>query len=756
MDNNLKLISSIKIESDFEELVRRFVQELFGTDAFLVGGPWDGGRDIVWLVDGKESREAAQISIQEKKLEVKLDEDLAKVAQLVQNHSYPPTLTFFWSHSLSASKQDDLKTHAKRKYRIQLEIYDANKISQKITNDYPELLRYLFENIHSFKAQEAPEIDVRERAFYEYLALSHDTANLRGIVVESQIVSSLYGKSISQEELSAYAQDLGLTKGKAAAIISGLQKRGRIIEQNGLFSLTNPEISRISAIEARDSHRKSETVKDLQKTLQKHTRVDLAEEVLILIMTAYAASIDVQISEFTLEPPKVAIIRKAATDIIYLLREKGGLTEADARSAAHELLAAAGANDYLSGYCSARLCIGLLNQKRLLQYIQDRHFFIYLDAPVLIRYMGLLRFSKIVGLDNAFRTVNGLRECITGLTSRTIRATLEHLEETVRHLANAERISRFASDEVIAALGDSKNVFFNLYLRVKSAKHISYNFYSFLEDLIGYEYQGTGPIDFSELLSCAEHLLKLSSVEIINAGFFIEDHLVNEFSTANRNGRGKAKKRQTIINDIIACHLLGDDKYHIDKSGVAQTPLFVTWDNAQHEMRDTFRRKRYNYGDWLVYTPQRAIERLSMIALKIQSTTLADGVLAIVDEDYFRDGSNSLVDTLAALLGEDPVESGAMVSLVTKLVRKVTHEKGETHETELDGYNTLNEVLIFTQRTFAGEFPRVRKLFAHADFEADLIDLLRNASAGSFDHETQSRYLNSLNALMERSEANKS
>lgn len=131
MDNNLELISSIKVESDFEELVRRFVQELFGTNAFLVGGPWDGGRDLVWLVDGKESREAAQISTQEKNLESKLDEDLTKVVRLVEDHSYPPVLTFFWSHSLSASKQDDLKTNAKRKYRINLEIYDAKKLPKK-------------------------------------------------------------------------------------------------------------------------------------------------------------------------------------------------------------------------------------------------------------------------------------------------------------------------------------------------------------------------------------------------------------------------------------------------------------------------------------------------------------------------------------------------------------------------------------------------------------------------------------------------
>ena len=292
-------------------------------------------------------------------------------------------------------------------------------------------------------------------------------------------------------------------------------------------------------------------------------------------------------------------------------------------------------------------------------------------------------------------------------------------------------------------------------MRIKNTKPASYNFYNFLEEIIGYEHSGVGSINFHELLSCAEQLLRLSSVEVIDGGFYVNDNMVGEFNHFIKNGHGKIRKRQTIINDIIACHLLGDDKRHIDKSGVAQTPLFVTWDNAQHDMRDTFRRKRYNYGDWLIYTPQRAIERLSMIALKIQSTTLADGVLAIVDEDYFRDASNSLVDTLAGLLGEDPVESGAVVSLVTKLARKVTHEKRESHDSELDGYNTLNEVLIFTQRTFADEFFKVRKLFSQPDFETELLELLRSASSAAFDTDAQNRYMSSLRTLIEKNEIGK-
>lgn len=66
MNNNVDFISSIKTISDFEELVRRFVQKTYSADAYLVGGPYDGGRDLVYAIRGKQVREAIQISTQEK------------------------------------------------------------------------------------------------------------------------------------------------------------------------------------------------------------------------------------------------------------------------------------------------------------------------------------------------------------------------------------------------------------------------------------------------------------------------------------------------------------------------------------------------------------------------------------------------------------------------------------------------------------------------------------------------------------------
>ncbi|WP_422457689.1 hypothetical protein [Pantoea sp. BJFS-204] len=66
MNNNVKLISTISIESDFENLIKSYAEEVFKGNAYLIGGPWDSGKDLVIKRRGREIKQAAQISIQEK------------------------------------------------------------------------------------------------------------------------------------------------------------------------------------------------------------------------------------------------------------------------------------------------------------------------------------------------------------------------------------------------------------------------------------------------------------------------------------------------------------------------------------------------------------------------------------------------------------------------------------------------------------------------------------------------------------------
>lgn len=753
MDNNVGFISSIKILSDFEELVRRFVQKIYSADAYLIGGPYDGGRDLVYAIRGRQVREAIQISTQEKKLEAKINEDLEKVAKLVDNHGYPPILHFFWSYPISASKEDSIRTNARTQFGITIEFYDANKIAQKITNDYPDLLKFLFEEIHQFNPSISSDIDIKQRAFYDYLVLSKDTANLKHVIVDSHIVSSLYEKEMLEDELIELLAGLGIKPGQAKSRIGVLKKTSRIIIDGGVARLSAKEIARIKNVETNDAIRRKEVIDAISKIASNYTTENISEKIFELIRAAYAASVDIQVSEENFEPPKLQIIRKAISDIESLLISTAKLDETTAKKASHELVEVSAENEYLSNYCSSRLCINLLNQKKLERYIENKSFFLYLDAPVLIRYMAILRFSELDAVDNGFKTVRNLRESIRVLKTKTVRTTLEHFEETVRHLENAEKISRFASDELIAEFGDSKNVFFNTYLHRKKKSKDDYNFMSFLKEFIGFEDAHAGTHSkFSILISCSRSFLELSGVEIKYLNPPSADEFYEDIARRFYKKTKVRRKHQTIKNDIIACEILGDTTNHCDKNGVGQTPMLVTWDSTIQSLRTVFREKN-PHDEWLVYMPQRAVERLSMVDLKINSSDLKDGVLALIDEDFFKDSRNSLIDTLGVFLGDDTAESGAVISLLTKLTRRITEEAHDPKHVEQESYNTLNEILLYTHREFYSSFASVRKLFQDERYNSQVFDLLKSAITSDFGETERERYTNTLKALIATNEA---
>lgn len=731
MDNNVGFIKTIKVVSDFEELVRRFCQKIYGAEAYLVGGPYDGGRDLAYYVRGREVKRAVQITIQEKSLESKLNEDLEKVSKLVDEHDYPPILIFFWSHAISASKEDELKTAASKDYGISLDFFDANKLGQKITNEYPDILKFLLEDVHKYKpALNTTEINIKQRTFYDYLVLSKDTASLKHVIVDSHIVSALSSGTTSEADLAQAIQELGVSLPVMKSRLGHLRKSGRVIFDEKMYSLAQLELTRINNVATKDQAGREQVLNSINDIAKEYSSEPIAEKILELIQEAYGASVEIQISEESFEPPKLGIVKNAIASISTLLRSVSKISDADAKAASQKLVEISAQNEYLANYCSTRLCIGLLNQSKLEKYIEEKMFFLYLDAPVFIYYLSVLRYDQTKD-ESAFRTIGHMKEVFKRVTNKEVRITLEHLEETVRHLENAERISRFASDELIASLGDSKNVFFNLYLKIKQEKPKSFTFREFLSDFIGYEsFTGESP-RFRDLLSCARIHAEISGMRVMTTEENEDDFYSQIYHRFVRLTNVK-RKRQTFKNDVLACQILGDTSKHLDAKGIFQVPILITWDSTQHGLRKVYREK-FPHDEWVVYPPHRAIERLSMLDLKINSEDLKESVLAIIDEDFFKDArGGSLLDTLGIFLGDHQAETGAVVSLLTRLSRRISDEPDDLRHTDFDSRNALNEVLIFTEKQFKQQFHLVLNLFTSEIFSQRIFELLAETITEDF------------------------
>ncbi|HGY1010443.1 TPA: hypothetical protein ACNUUR_003076 [Aeromonas salmonicida] len=750
MDNNMTFISSIKSDPDFKELIKQYVELIYNGHAYIVDGPWDNGKDIVYNVGGKEKREAIQITIQEKNIEEKIKSDLEKVHSLVENHAYPPTLTFFWSHPISENKLDQFKTHAKLTHGITLEFFDAKRISQDITKKYPKLLSYLIEKIHNYAPLKYidSEIDIKQRTFYEYLLLSKDTANLKNSITDAYIISLLQETALDIDRIFDSMKDMRLRKGTLQGRLNTLISSGRVEKTpNGIYQLSAEEKTRITSQTLTDLAKKEELLDIIRKELTSYTEIDLSIKILELVKKAYEESIDVQIKEIEFQPPKTQIINDIIFSIRALLKDKCGLTASQAQCLSERIVEITASNDYLSCHCSAKLCISLLSNHKLERYIEKRRFYIYFDAPVLIPYVVVTSFKNKELFDKSLVNVSVMRDVINSINNKELRVSIEHFEETVRHLEHAYKLSTFVTAELSKELGPSKNVFFNVYLKWKNNQPDSYGFSNFLYSFIGVDEDEKN--NFQTYSKYLGDFIEASNINTINYYNDIPDgYLTKVKKELSWEAPNKNRPNQAIDNDIICTAALGDEKLHLDERGELSTPMLITLDSSQYTLRNVVR-NIFRNKEWLVYTPQRAIERLSMLSMKISPQSLKEGVLATISDDYFfNNKTKSLMDTLAIIISDSPAGQGDIIKLVTSLKRSLTDEQLDQTQIDIEQYNMISNVLLYTHKEFKSDFEKIVRLFTSTKLKEPLITLLLDTIKSNFDDMKKDAYKQNLTTLL--------
>jgi hypothetical protein len=734
--NNVDFVTSIKIEQHFEHIVKQIVAHIYDAEAYLTGGPYDGGRDLIYKRQGVEVKEAVGITIQESNIEAKILGDAKKVKKLVTEHNYPNKFTFFWSQTLTASKKAKIRKSVRDETNIELEIYDAHEIEQIISDDYPDILNYLIETVHGYTKKNDIDIDIRAKTLYDYLALSKDAAQAKESIVDAHLISSLFSAEKDKELLITEITSLGYKKGTASNRIGKLLNSGKVTTTDeGLLKLSPIERARIELVINKDTALKTELINTLDSYTKANIGTELGEEVLRLIKSVYEASNDIQLSDADFEPPKIALAKSAFGKIEYLVKDSKQMTSAQANIIAKELIELTSTNDYFSNFCSSMLCVGLFNQKKLEKYLKDKSTFIYLDTPVFIRYIALFKFSNTKYLDRELKTVSRLKETIKNKSESQIMVTGEHLEETIRHITQAEKIHSFANDDLIAKFGDSKNVYFNIYLRAKKLEGNGYNFDKFLEELIGYESTQSSENKFAAYQSCVARLLTLANIKIETVDPNIEStpqflKVLRKYES-HLNFGGKHRSRRAVSNDVKACYVLGDISRHTDKNGIGHIPMLVTWDGMYPKLKDYYRTE-FPLSDWIIHSPFRALERIDMIDFKVSPSVLKDNVLAILDEDYLRE--SSLIDTLEVFLGDDRVESDHILALLSKISGRTLAEKNTPFEFEVETRNALSEMLLALHHSLRDSMKDVRRLFAEKEKESDLLDIINEyLSKGALD-----------------------
>ncbi|WP_345860823.1 hypothetical protein [Shewanella algae] len=514
--------------------------------------------------------------------------------------------------------------------------------------------------------------------------------------------------------------------------------------------LSNTENLKIENLRLRDAERKKHVVDIIKNELKKYTSKDFSHEVFELITKAYEESLSVQVTESKYEPPKLQIFKSTILRLKTLIKENCNLSADDTDELANILMDKSSRNEYLSEHCSAKLCVSLLADRKLERYIENKKFFIYLDAPVLIPYLVTLMFDDKELYDKSISNINLMKEYIYSIKNKEIRVSNEHFEETTRHLEQAEKLSSFVTEDLIRQLGESKNIYFNTYIKWKNKKIDGTNFDDFLSFFIGLEKdEKLFGSRFDQLAQFIYEILKTSGFDIISHGQNIEYNRLESIKRKYRNSTNNNRAQRAIENDIICTEILRDDSRHLDENGLLSTPMLITLDSSQYHLR-TAVRSIDKYAEWLVYTPQRAIERLSLVNLKISSEALKDGVLATISDEYFfKDNTSSLIDTLSLIISETTASKSDLIKFVTTLKRKVNDETIDHNEIDIEQYNNISYVLLHTHREFKSQFDEIVKVFTKEKHQDRITQLLLNAIKGDFGIQEREKYNRDLQLLLD-------
>ncbi|HCE1607950.1 TPA: hypothetical protein NJY97_002681 [Vibrio parahaemolyticus] len=749
MDNNTKLISSITIEKDFEQLIKMYVKKVYDADAYLVGGPWDNGKDLVLSKRGREIKEALQISIQEKKIETKVEDDVKKILNLVDNHNYPPILNFFWNQPISEYYLDKIKTHIRNEYAITLEFYDAKRISQDITDNYPDILSYLMKDIHHYDFDYNDKVNIQQRAFYEYLLLSKDSTDLKNVIIDANIMSNLYEEGKSLKEIELDLEQFKMSSGSIKGRLQRLIKSKKVILNKGVYILSDRENQRIENVKTKELSRKNETLELISAEIEKYTDNDISREVFDLITKAYEESLNIQLAENNFETPKTTILKTTFSDLKKLLKSKCNLSDDVVNDLAGRLIEMSAKNDYLSEHCSAKLCVNLLGDRKLEKYIENKKFFIYLDAPVLIPYLLTITFKNSDLFDKSLSNVDFMRSHIDNLNNKRLRVSNEHFEEAVRHLVQAKKLSDFVTRELVDELGESKNVYFNVFIRWLDTQPSNVTFDDFIYAFLGLDNANiNGSNAFDTYSNYIYDLLESANFDIIDYSREVDNAFLNKIRGKYVRELKSNRNYRSIDNDIICDLYLSDEKFHLDENGYFSAPMLITLDSYQYGLRNIIR-KEIRYAEWLVYTPQRAIERLSLVGLKLTPECIKDSVLAAISDEYFfKENSTSLLDTLSMLVDGNEVDKSDMIKFVTQLKRKVTEELEDKREIDIEKYNNISYVLLYIHKEFRDEFSKVVKLFNSSDLRSDLSKLLLDSIGVDFNQDSKDKLSQGVKRLL--------
>lgn len=748
-------------EDSFNRLVVEFEKEYWGTnDVSLTNGPYDGGNDVVVVINKKQLKNTIQITVQ-KEYNNKLQKDLDKAIVNSSRFGYGTVLDFFISVKISPKKKNELKRNAMRDKGISLNIYDANFFAGEAEN-YPSI-RETLAFIHK---QMFPNLDVAidngTKVLYDTLSLSKKVNSLKTNFVQSLILSFLYknpSSTIKQMFDSLKSVFYNNLKYDWFGNVVGKLKIQDLVSDIGNFNpkqyvLTDHYMKEISGIVLKSQIAEQQLCEDITKVLSCYNIKEYLDEIIERLYALYDENYKLDETEF-LKTERDNKLKASYQSFIKLL-ENIGIDHTESSNVADKLLDICSNNNYINKVSVSKMFLTLFKSHKLEAYLSDNPRDVFFDTQVLLRI--ICSKSNIEKFENdSYNDINSLFKSIDqSSVPVNMFTTYGYVSETAGHIIEAIRLERFLDLPYIKSMGRSKNVIFNLFLEFRN-NDSNLKFSDFIKEYFEIDINSIRYNDSNSLMAKLCRTLKnrfeLLGITVLPVPKFPNYEKYKkeyEMIYSYISDEDKVYKSPTALyNDLKTILLLSKDyKPKIDCD--FKEPFLITWDQSFYRIRKEMNEHFSELGEWYIYTPLKFVNTLSVLNFKIDAKAINYNIVSIAEDRFNLSNENiSFMDLLNSFYPDKDISGWTLAGRLSKMRQDLIDEQSD---------DTLNDATlpidVFLMNIFqyyndpnnSRSYNDLVKLFINNDFADDIVSIISENMDVKFD----TRIISKFDALMDK------
>lgn len=728
-------------KDQFDEFIKVFIKDFFKADTVEISdGKGDGGIDAKIIELGSGKKIPLQLTI-DSNVYKKLEKDLVKIGKLIEDYDYSSTFYFFYSKGAAESNVIKLVDTAERNFTINLKVFDNKLLATYLDKpDFFNSKNKLIEILGNFFTSAPSEFSENDKLYFDLIHHNSNSNELKEQFIHAFILNEFFictKASLGKVEISQRLEDefnLQNSDYYCEKVLQTLLTKTKIEKVGGSgYKLSTDERRNLENIKKDSDLLEKEFLSKLQLII---SRYNSKVEIRILVDKLYKIfkkSNEIDLNEINENYDGTGA--QSEVHELYTYIKDSFLEKEDVSVFTKEIFELCSINDFIIKVSAGKLYKELINSTEFDNYARRMQKEIFLDTPVLIYLLMVMKDPDFEYENYRFQIAKNLFSFIQTSDEIAVYNTIEpYMIELADYVSNTIKLIPIYDSGLLESLGGSSNEMVNFFVEVKFQGLFNGSFEEFIADF-GISINRVKTDQKNEYLQ--QYLIKLFKDNHINvdevhkydtdyktrAEYQRVSQTLGEIYSRTEINR---KPRSLKFDSLLFMHI-----YQLDE---LTDPTVLTWDNTFKDFRSEYQSKNPNLRYWHLFKPGKYLDHISLLRFRINGRAISNEILAMIETEFeIVKGVRKLADLLSSIIDLRSASGTKLTRGLAEMRDLYVYEINKEDETkEIDSADSLpmDEIIatvIDYYTKHEGEFTLENFSLALKDDEAveEILQLLK-------------------------------